>query len=113
MADQTTVPDPFAIAEITAVPPTRTGQTERLVRETWRQYYCARLAEAQFGPDSIEASLAHSRALDSYRELRGTLREMDPYYRPPAHRSPSTPKQIRHLTLVRDEPAADGPAAEA
>ncbi len=80
-----------------------TGHTERLVREAWRRYYVARLAEAQFGPSSLEASIAHSQAVTSYRELRGTLRELDPYYRagsPPA--DVATPG-VRHLKLVRDD----------
>jgi hypothetical protein len=106
MADQTLFPDAVVAAERPA------GRTEHLVRETWRHYYCARLAEAQFGPDSIEASIAHSRALTSYRELRGSLRELDPYYRPPAHRSPATGTRIRHLKLVCDDPSESGPALD-
>ncbi|HEY7897180.1 MAG TPA: hypothetical protein VIC03_02105 [Gemmatimonadaceae bacterium] len=82
------------------------SRTERLVRETWRHYYVARLAEAQFGPDSLEASIAQSRALTSYRELRGSLREIDPYYRSPSHPSDMKVPAARHLRLVRDEPPA-------
>lgn len=80
------------------------GHTERLVREAWRHYYVARLAEAQFGPDSLEASLAHDRAMTSYRELRGSLRDLDPYYRvSAAPAGDATPAPHRHLRLVRDE----------
>jgi hypothetical protein len=81
------------------------GRTERLVRETWRHYYVARLAEAQFGPDSLEASIAQSRALSSYRELRGSLRELDPYYRSPEQQSSASSRPTRHLTLVREDAA--------
>ncbi len=83
-----------------------TGSTETLVRETWRHYYVAQLAEAQFGPTSVEASLARSRALTSYRELRMSLRELDPYYRPAAAPRLRRSGQPRHLTLVRDEQLA-------
>lgn len=79
------------------------GRTERLVHETWRHYYVARLAEAQFGPDSLEASVAQSRALESYRELRGSLRQLDPYYRPSSRLSRAPTPAIRHLQLVRDD----------
>jgi hypothetical protein len=81
----------------------RTGHTERLVREAWRHYYVARLAEAQFGPDSLEASIAHSHAMTSYRELRGTLRELDPYYRAEAASGDTPAPVVRHLKLVRDD----------
>jgi|GEM_PF-1372704 hypothetical protein len=77
--------------------------TERLVHEAWRHYYVARLAEAQFGPESLEASIAHANAIASYRELRGTLRELDPYYRSgPSSADVATPS-VRHLKLVRDD----------
>jgi hypothetical protein len=80
------------------------GRTERIVRETWRHYYVAQLAEAQFGPESLEASIARSRALSSYRELRMSLRDLDPYYRAP-NATPGTPANAtRHLKLVGDEP---------
>ncbi|HXF23693.1 MAG TPA: hypothetical protein VN602_04200 [Gemmatimonadaceae bacterium] len=80
-----------------------TGHTERLVREAWRRYYVARLAEAQFGPGSLEASIAHSQAVTSYRELRGTLRELDPYYRTDSSAVDVATPVVRHLKLVRDE----------
>ena len=82
------------------------SHTERLVREAWRHYYVARLAEVQFGAGSLEASLAHSNAITSYRELRGSLRELDPYYRAPSPAgrvSAAPPPVVRHLKLVRDE----------
>jgi hypothetical protein len=80
-----------------------TRQTERLVREAWRHYYVARLAEAQFGPDSLEACIAHSHAMTSYRELRGTLRELDPYYRTDISSPDVAAPTARHLKLVRDD----------
>jgi pyridoxine/pyridoxamine 5'-phosphate oxidase len=80
-----------------------TGHTERLVREAWRHYYVARLAEAQFGPDSLEASIAHSQAMTSYRELRGTLRELDPYYRTGSSSADVGAPIVRHLKLVGDD----------
>lgn len=105
MADHTSPTDTDTVRLRRAVRP-ELGRTELLVRETWKNYYCARLAEAQFGPESLEASLAHSRALDSYRELRGSLREIDPYYRPPARHDAATAlRGRRHLKLVRDDPA--------
>jgi hypothetical protein len=81
-------------------------RTEQIVRDTWRHYAVARLAEAQFGPDSLEASLAQSRALESYRVLRGSLRELDPYYRA-GHRTVADQPRAQHLQLVRDD-APDG-----
>ncbi|MEO7043243.1 MAG: hypothetical protein ABI035_13360 [Gemmatimonadaceae bacterium] len=87
------------------------GRTERLVRETWRSYYVARLAEAQFGPDSLEASIAQSRALEGYRELRESLHAIDPYYRAPNRGAEPKPVAARHLKLVQDEPlSSDSPA---
>lgn len=88
------------------------SRTDTLVRETWRHYYVARLAEAQFGPDSLEASVAQSRALTSYRALRGSLRDIDPYYRPAA--SPARPGAPagRHLRLVRDETPEEGASGQ-
>jgi hypothetical protein len=80
-----------------------TGHTDRLVREAWRRYYVARLAEAQFGPDSLEASIAHLQAMTSYRELRGTLRELDPYYRTRSSSANAETPVPRHLKLVRDD----------
>lgn len=59
------------------------AKAERLVRETWRHYYVTKLAEVQFGAESLEASLARSRALECYRELRGCLAELDPLYAGP------------------------------
>ena len=112
MGDQTMFPDAPVAAEGPMDVQRPAGNTERLVRETWRNYYCARLAEAQFGPESMEASLAHARALTSYRELRGSLREMDPYYRPPVQRSSAPVSRIRHLKLVRDDPPESGPTLE-
>jgi hypothetical protein len=91
------------------VVPSGAEHTDKLVREAWRHYYVARLAEAQFGPDSLEASLAHSRALTSYRELRGSLREMDPHYRAAPHTPRAATRQTRHLKLVRDEPLPPAP----
>ncbi len=84
--------------------------TERLVRETWRHYYVAQLAEAQFGPASLEACLARSRALESYRELRSSLRDLDPYYRGKSSASRVSTTTPRHLTLVKDEPPASAEA---
>ena len=94
---------------------TSANRTERLVRETWRNYYVARLAEAQFGPDSLEASIAQSRALEGYRELRESLHAIDPYYR--ADRSggrAAKPKSAaaRHLKLVQDEPQSSDTPVE-
>ncbi|HEY8309362.1 MAG TPA: hypothetical protein VIG47_02345 [Gemmatimonadaceae bacterium] len=88
------------------------ARTERIVRETWRHYYVAQLAEAQFGPASLEASIARNRALTSYRELRGALRDLDPYYRAPdsTGTTPSIPP--RHLKLVSDDPDPDLPASD-
>jgi hypothetical protein len=80
-----------------------TAHTERLVRDAWRHYYVARLAEAQFGPDSLEASIAHSQAIAAYRELRGTLRELDPYYRADTSSRDGAAPASRHLKLVRDD----------
>ncbi|MEO7216603.1 MAG: hypothetical protein ABI026_00235 [Gemmatimonadaceae bacterium] len=88
------------------------AHTERLVRETWRHYYVARLAEAQFGPDSLEASIAQSRALTSYRTLRGSLRAIDPYYRPPEDRRRAPKAVRRHLSLVRDDPPEQGESGQ-
>lgn len=102
MDDTRRPPDVFNLQPKT-VPPSASA-TERLVHDAWRHYYVARLAEAQFGPDSLEASIAHSRAMTSYRELRGTLRDMDPYYRRPALSQAAPKREIRHLRLVRDEP---------
>lgn len=76
---------------------------EQLVREAWRHYYVARLAEAQFGLDSLEASIAHSNAIMSYRELRGSLRELDPYYSTTAPAGDVRAPVARHLKLVRDD----------
>ncbi len=112
MADQTSLPDALIAAEGTRASHRPAGTTERLVRETWRNYYCARLAEAQFGPDSVEASMAHSRALSSYRELRSSLREIDPYYRPPTQRAHVPGSRARHLKLVRDEPSEPAETVE-
>ena len=91
---------------------TSSGRTERLVRETWRSYYVARLAEAQFGPDSLEASIAQSRALEGYRELRESLHAIDPYYRAPGRASEPKAAAPRHLKLVQDEPQSSDPSAE-
>lgn len=88
------------------------GRTERLVRDTWRHYYVARLAEAQFGPDSLEASIAHSQALTSYRELRSSMRDLDPYYRSPVRPANAAAPRTRHLRLVRDEPSGIGTPTE-
>ena len=91
------------------------AHTESLVRETWRHYYVARLAEAQFGPDSLEASIAQSRALTSYRSLRGSLRAIDPYYRAPEEqRRPAKAAKTakRHLTLMRDDPPKQGDSGQ-
>jgi len=89
---------------------TSSGRTERLVRETWRNYYVARLAEAQFGPDSLEASIAKSRALEGYRELRDSLHAIDPYYRTPGRAPQPGSAAPRHLKLVQDEPeSSDAP----
>ncbi len=88
------------------------GHTERLVRETWRHYYVAQLAEAQFGPASLEASIARSQALTSYRELRGSLRNLDPYYRRADRSSDPPAPPRRHLELVRDEPTESAPPTE-
>ncbi len=105
MADTTSPPKP------PAVPWNSQGRdnsgargTEKLVRETWRHYYVAQLAEAQFGPASLEAALARSRALASYRDLRTSLRDLDPYYRPTKGRPAAASQSPRHLALVRDEP---------
>jgi hypothetical protein len=88
------------------------AHTERLVRDTWRHYYVAQLAEAQFGPDSLEASIAHSQALASYRELRSSLCALDPYYRPAGRTDEIQRPVARHLRLVRDDlPEAD-PASD-
>jgi hypothetical protein len=87
------------------------GRTERIVRETWRHYYVAQLAEAQFGPASLEASIARSRALSSYRELRTSLRDLDPYYREPT--TTGVPTSLpRHLKLVSDEPTPDSQSSQ-
>lgn len=104
MDDTTRTPDvlPPQWQSFRAGGPT-TGNTERLVREAWRHYYVARLAEAQFGPDSLEASIARANARKSYGELRGSLRDLDPYYRASTGGSASTPPPIRHLRLVRDD----------
>ena len=91
---------------------TSSGRTERLVRETWRNYYVARLAEAQFGPDSLEASIAQTRALEGYRELRESLHAIDPYYRTPGRAPLSGPAAPRHLKLVQDEPESSGVPTE-
>ena len=89
---------------------TSSGRTERLVRETWRSYYVARLAEAQFGPDSLEASIAQSRALAGYRELRESLHAIDPYYRAPGRAAEPGAVAPRHLKLLPDEPqSSDAP----
>ncbi|MEO7104123.1 MAG: hypothetical protein ABI311_12115 [Gemmatimonadaceae bacterium] len=88
---------------------TSSVRTERLVRETWRSYYVARLAEAQFGPDSLEASIAQSRALEGYRELRESLHAIDPYYRTAARPPLPRPAAPRHLKLVPDEPESFDP----
>jgi hypothetical protein len=90
------------------------NHTERLVRETWRHYYVARLTEAQFGPDSLEASIAQSRMRDCYRDLRASLRQLDPYYvsrgkLPPA---PAQGQSSRPLRLVCDEPGGSFEASE-
>lgn len=85
------------------------GRTEELVREAWRHYYVARLAEVQFGPDSLEASIAHSNAMTSYRELRGSLRELDPYYRRPTPVRDGPAPAVRHLRLVRDDQSESDP----
>ena len=77
--------------------------TEKMVRETWRHYYVAQLAEAQFGPASLEAALARSQALESYRDLRAALRDLDPYYRNKAQFASTRNTAPRHLALVRDE----------
>ncbi|HWG35211.1 MAG TPA: hypothetical protein VN650_13660, partial [Gemmatimonadaceae bacterium] len=50
-----------------------------------------------------EASIAHSQAVTSYRELRGTLRELDPYYRSDSAAGDVAAPVVRHLKLVRDE----------
>ncbi|MDQ2890493.1 MAG: hypothetical protein M3R65_08065 [Gemmatimonadota bacterium] len=84
--------------------------TESLVRETWRHYYVAQLAEAQFGPASLEASLAREKALFSYRELRSSLRDLDPYYRPAPSTEPRSTRSGRHLSLVRDDAPASAKA---
>ncbi|HEY5086798.1 MAG TPA: hypothetical protein VII66_05485, partial [Gemmatimonadaceae bacterium] len=103
MANATTPPDvPMLPWKSSRADASESGPAERLVRETWRHYYVARLAEAQFGPDSLEASLANSRAVTSYRELRGTLREMDPYYRSADRPLRTQRPTARHLTLVPD-----------
>lgn len=113
MADSTPTPDISELELRGSRPAVRgSGHTERLVRETWRHYYVARLTEAQFGPDSLEASIAQSRALTSYRELRGSLREIDPYYRSPSHPVAVSAPTARHLKLVRDEPAEFGETPE-
>lgn len=86
------------------------GHTESLVRETWRHYYVAQLAAAQFGPASLEASIARSHALTSYKELQGSLRNLESYYRR-ADRLSSVPgaTRARHLQLVRDDKPGDEP----
>lgn len=113
MADSTPTPDISELKPHESRPAARgPGHTERLVRETWRHYYVARLTEAQFGPDSLEASIAQSRALTSYRELRGSLREIDPYYRSPRHPVGASIPATRHLKLVRDEPVEFGETPE-
>ena len=107
------------------------AKAERLVRETWRHYYVTKLAEVQFGAESLEASLARSRGLECYRELRGCLAELDPLYAGPtppsaqsgaaaavtrsghsipptsvcSTRSGSSRRPARHLRLVGDDPA--------
>ena len=107
------------------------AKAERLVRETWRHYYVTKLAEVQFGAESLEASLARSRALECYSELRSCLAELDPLYAGPrptsaqsgtaeavtwsAHsippiavcstRSGSSRRPARHLRLVGDDSA--------
>ena len=88
------------------------GHTESLVRETWRHYYVAQLAAAQFGPASLEASIARSHALTSYHELQGSLRNLESFYRR-ADRLSSVPgaTRARHLQLVRDDPPRDNEAA--
>lgn len=81
--------------------------TEKLVRETWRHYYVAQLAEAQFGPASMEAAIARSRALDAYRELRASLRSLDPYYRGESQPYRATSRTARHLALVTEDPSVE------
>lgn len=109
--------DPISPSDIPAMPwkalrvdAPAAGDTERIMREAWRHYYVAQLAEAQFGPQSLEASIARSRALTSYRELHGSLRELEPKYASARHWVESSPPATRHLKLVRDEPS---PAADA
>jgi hypothetical protein len=88
------------------------AETERLVRETWRHYYVARLAEAQFGPDSLEASIAHTRARESYRELHRSLHALDPIrYRSQGDPAGATPSRS-HLRLVTDDPAEQDTALD-
>ena len=107
MSDSTSSPKPTTL-------PWRAGPvddslargTEKLVRETWRYYYVAQLAEAQFGPASIEASLARAMALEAYRELRASLRSLDPYYRNDSTSSRAAPGAPPHLRLVKDAPPA-------
>ena len=111
------MPIPFTMSDSTSSPrpttlPWRAGHvddsvargTEKLVRETWRHYYVAQLAEAQFGPTSIEASLARAMALEAYRELRASLRNLDPYYRAEPASSRPAPGSPPRLTLVKDDP---------
>jgi hypothetical protein len=107
MADPINSPEPGPIPRNAprAAPPV-VGDTESLVRETWRHYYVAQLAAAQFGPTSLEASIARSHALTSYQELQGSLRNLESYYRRAAQ-PPDAPTATRprHLKLVRDDPA--------
>ena len=104
MSDPTSPPRSPALPwRANAIDDSAARGTERLVRETWRHYYVAQLAEAQFGPTSLEASLARAQALEAYRELRASLRDLDPYYRGETSGSRGTSRTPRHLTLVKDE----------
>lgn len=110
--------DPTSPSDIPAMPwkalsvdAPAAGDTERVMREAWRHYYVAQLAEAQFGPRSLEASIARSRALTSYRELHESLRELDQDYASARHWTESSPPATRHLKLVRDEPSSDSDAS--
>ena len=132
MADAPSISDAPALPwSVLRLEPLPIAKAERLVRETWRHYYVTKLAEVQFGAESLEASLARSRALECYRELRGCLAELDPLYAGPTppsaesdavgaatraplnvpamnvhftHAATSRPP-TRHLRLVGDEPA--------